>query len=706
MNYSTPVILFTYARPNHLKKTLACLRENNVPLIYAFSDGPKGLQDEPHVSIVREILHQIDWCDIHIIERQTNLGLGKSVITGVNEILSKFETIIVFEDDIICVPGTYQYLSTALKQYADDPRVMSVTGWTHPLITPDDITDQPYFDGRAECWSWGIWRRAWQGMEFDALELMKKCEEKGLDKCQYGADLPFYAVNENKMNIWAVRLLYNHILKKGLCLRPPWSMVENIGCDTQGTNTKTPNIWKNPSLTGCPPIPKKWPKPIENKSCSILWQKAVQLDANNNQLAEKENHLSKRENNFKEVEAMVNQIKPSGNKKPYSFFLRVLIWMIPHGSNRARLLRSVIDHILKINIFRKSSTDLTLLQSSHLYDTAWYLANNPDIVQAKVDPVLHYLRYGGFEGRDPSSHFSSFWYLDTYKDVQAAGINPLLHYLKFGRKEGRQIQGSKAVQKYLDKQSELCWKGSYSSWQEAIGNCTGYDSPQILEKVKNALIKVKSGEAKYERDSVLFDEIQYSWPLLAGLLRAATSNENRLGVMDFGGSLGSSYFQNREFLAHLKRIRWCIVEQPSFVEVGRELFQDNELVFYNDINKCIKNEEINVILLSGVIQYLQEPHELLQKITSLGVEYIIVDRTSFIINAVHDRLTIQTVPPYIYSASYPSWFFERKKFLQHFFNNQYKIVAEFQGFDIANIENSIYNGFIFKKQVQTENSVV
>ena len=77
---------------------------------------------------------------------------------------------------------------------------------------------------------------------------------------------------------------------------------------------------------------------------------------------------------------------------------------------------------------------------SDLFDKNWYLANNPDVAQAKVNPWLHYLRYGGFEGRDPGPNFCSGWYLDTYKDVKEARINPLIHYSRYGRAERRMAQ--------------------------------------------------------------------------------------------------------------------------------------------------------------------------------------------------------------------------------------------------------------------------
>ena len=273
MNTIIPVVLFAYARPDHLRRTLNCLRENQVPLIYAFCDGPKKQEEEERVAQVRKILHEVDWCEIHITERQENLGLGKSILTGVTEVFEKNDMIIVFEDDLICVPGTYQYLCAALEHYKDTPQVMSVTGWTHPLVTPSDITDQPYFDGRAECWVWGTWARAWHGMEIDAKALMKQCKDQGIDNYGYGADLVNMAKAELRQNIWAVRWLYWHILNRGLCLRPPWSMVENIGFGAEATNTKAESWMKNPPLKPSPSIPAQWPEPVEHSACSRLYQK-------------------------------------------------------------------------------------------------------------------------------------------------------------------------------------------------------------------------------------------------------------------------------------------------------------------------------------------------------------------------------------------------------------------------------------------------
>lgn len=199
------------------------------------------------------------------------------------------------------------------------------------------------------------------------------------------------------------------------------------------------------------------------------------------------------------------------------------------------------------------------------------------------------------------------------------------------------------------------WNGNYSTWSEALQHCKGYDAPEILEKCRDALLRVKRGEAVYERDSVVFDEVQYSWPVLAALLRCALERNGKLHVLDFGGSLGSSYFQNRQFLPSLKEFSWSIVEQQHFVACGREYFQDGILQFFENPEECLKECQPNFLLLSCVLQYLEKPYDWIQRLCGLGLDYVLLDLMPLM--DTHDRLTIQHVDPAIYPASYP-WSFQ------------------------------------------------
>lgn len=244
--------------------------------------------------------------------------------------------------------------------------------------------------------------------------------------------------------------------------------------------------------------------------------------------------------------------------------------------------------------------------------------------------------------------------------------------------------------------SKYGWKGDYKTWEEAKKHTTGYDAPIILEKVKNAMLKVKNGEAVYERDGVLFDKIEYSWPVLSGLLLAAALDKGRLSVLDFGGSLGSSYFQNRKFLKHLSFVSWNIVEQPHFVDEGKKYFEDEVLHFYYDIEECVKDQKPNVLLLSSVIQYIEKPYEMLERLLFFKFPVVIVDRTLFHTKP-GDRITIQIVPPWIYEASYPCWLLDEKCFVSFFQDKGYEMIESFIS---LGGKAKLYEekGFIWKKR--------
>jgi putative methyltransferase (TIGR04325 family) len=166
--------------------------------------------------------------------------------------------------------------------------------------------------------------------------------------------------------------------------------------------------------------------------------------------------------------------------------------------------------------------------------------------------------------------------------------------------------------------------------------------------------------------------------------------------LDFGGSLGSSYFQNKFFLDTIPDVNWCIVEQQEFVDAGRESFEDKRLHFFYSIEECLKSNDIHVVLLSSVLQYLEEPYKLIGKIISHSPQYILIDRTPFVKG--NDRITVQNVNPNIYKGSYPCWFFSKEKFISSL-STDYELILEFDALDKANI-SSEFRGFIFHRKKQ------
>jgi len=244
------------------------------------------------------------------------------------------------------------------------------------------------------------------------------------------------------------------------------------------------------------------------------------------------------------------------------------------------------------------------------------------------------------------------------------------------------------------------FSGNYTDWDEALLHCTGYNRQMILEKVKDAGLRVKTGEAAYERDGVLFSKIDFSWPLLSGLLRIASMNGNQLRVLDFGGSLGTSYYQNKSFLSSLDLLEWSIVEQSNFVKCGKEFFEDDSLKFYFSIGEFMENRKPDVVLLSSVLQYLPDPDLVIRQIIETGTRHIILDKT-LTRQVPGNPIKIQHVPGSIYEASYPVRFFN-EDFLLSGFLPHFRLVADFgypQEYNSAVLSHqSEYKGYIFERK--------
>ena len=132
----------------------------------------------------------------------------------------------------------------------------------------------------------------------------------------------------------------------------------------------------------------------------------------------------------------------------------------------------------------------------------------------------------------------------------------------------------------------------------------------------------------------------------------------------------------RNFLAYFNDVVWSIVEQEHFVNIGKEFFEDSILKFYPTITDCIKEQSPNVIVLSSVLQYLENPYHFIDSlINETQANFILIDRTPF---SPKERIVIQTVPSSIYKASYPCHIFNLSKFKYYFSSNNYNLIEEFE----------------------------
>lgn len=257
----------------------------------------------------------------------------------------------------------------------------------------------------------------------------------------------------------------------------------------------------------------------------------------------------------------------------------------------------------------------------------------------------------------------------------------------------------------LNQKKSVRFSGAYINWKTAENDSKGYDSDEILQQAVAKTQLVVSGKVAYERDGVVFGDHSYPYQLLAILLRAATENNNKLTVLDFGGSLGSTYYQCRSFLEGIQSLKWCIVEQSHFVDAGNRYFANNILSFHSTIADSLGYYQPNVVLFSGVLQYLSEPYKVLKEVIVSKADYIVIDRNPFICSG-ETVLSLQKVPKRIVESSYPVWLFNEAE-LKEVFDKKYAEIATFDALDgtigYGQLKTN-FKGIIYKKIKEEGNS--
>lgn len=254
-----PVALFAYKRPDHIRATLDALGRNTLAAqteLVVFSDGPKRDIDTASVLAVRDVVRAMTgFLSVTLVERPSNMGLARSVITGVSELLARYDRLIVLEDDLITSRYFLEYMGNALERYQNDPMVFSVTGHTFPeshLRIPKDYAFDTYAGYRCSSWSWGIWRDRWQRVDWDMSYFpVFKCDIAEQEKFNRGGqDMTemLRLQHEGKIDSWAIRFCYAHHAHDMRCIYPTRTLVKNIGLDHSGTHSKPDPRFFHPAL--------------------------------------------------------------------------------------------------------------------------------------------------------------------------------------------------------------------------------------------------------------------------------------------------------------------------------------------------------------------------------------------------------------------------------------------------------------------------
>jgi hypothetical protein len=165
------IVVVTYNRPNSLKRLLNSLQNavyesKGITLIISID-----YQDsDDHNKVVR-LSNEFDWVygEKEIIEHKKNLGL-KTHVLCCGDLVNKFNSIIMLEDDLFVSPYFYSYTQKALNFYEKNDNIGGVSLYNHKRnflnnlpfeLIPD--SNDVYFLQIASSWGQSWTKNQWSG---------------------------------------------------------------------------------------------------------------------------------------------------------------------------------------------------------------------------------------------------------------------------------------------------------------------------------------------------------------------------------------------------------------------------------------------------------------------------------------------------------------------------------------------------------------
>lgn len=238
-----PVLIATHTRINHLAQTIDALKQNlwaECTDLFIASDAASCDDEKQKVKEIREYLKSISgFKSVNLIARDENYGHFNNFQSATDLIFTKYEKIIKLEDDIVTGPYFLKFMNDALNLYADDNKVVSISGYFWEdlhLVDAEDSVLLPITSG----WGWATWRNRFYLIDHSTRQAREFLRSPYLFLKMLMVNPTLlgnvYSSSIGRLNAgdvsWAL-----HILKYQKCvLFPTKSLVRNIGFDGTGQN--------------------------------------------------------------------------------------------------------------------------------------------------------------------------------------------------------------------------------------------------------------------------------------------------------------------------------------------------------------------------------------------------------------------------------------------------------------------------------------
>lgn len=273
MAFDVPILFIVFSRPRTTGPVMEAIRAARPTRLYVAADGPRNEGERVLCEQARHIATAVDWpCELITLLRNENLGCRRGPSSAISWFFEHESRGIILEDDCLPSASFFPYCAELLEKYANDQRVMSITG---DNFQPD-MSSYPYsyyFSKWFHTWGWATWARAWRLYDED-LELYPDWLRfdcfKNISPVRGFSDYwkPRFDKLDFSKDTWDYIWLFTSWAYSGMTITPRVNLVSNIGFGPDGTHC--PDVLS--PLSNRPrfaiEIPLKHPKLVmTNKAC-------------------------------------------------------------------------------------------------------------------------------------------------------------------------------------------------------------------------------------------------------------------------------------------------------------------------------------------------------------------------------------------------------------------------------------------------------
>ena len=153
------------------------------------------------------------------------------------------------------------------------------------------------------------------------------------------------------------------------------------------------------------------------------------------------------------------------------------------------------------------------------------------------------------------------------------------------------------------------WEGIFSSFQEAGGDLDAFNSEIWITKQQE---NIKELLCQHHQKN--FTSKDYPLSLIVAM---ELNHKRPLKILDFGGGLGSQYFEilgkvpeSEEFLSYY------IIENSALIEAKpKEISQFENLCFFSDLSEI--QETVDIVHIGSTLQYIEDWSDFLIKLNDI-----------------------------------------------------------------------------------------